>query len=244
MDSIPLHRRPPPAEVLTDANRYVRAIQEMREATKNAKDFHNNPQGPISHAIENVKEFSVSSSEWNTEHLTRFQIIVLRDQISTYLFPYEYLLKDDDPAMMALATDGFFFPDASAIGNGTWDRSKLHHFFYLTLMLLRRGGDRTPTPRNSPKKRETHPRATKDDAREEILRILETVPEVNIHSPALSRISSNDSSVSSMSTTHSYQKPVKGPRETLTFMLLHQFLSYIGTIEVNSNNSHPLWIAW
>ena len=88
MDNVPLHRRPPPAEVLTDENRYVVVIQAMREETKNAKDLYNNPQGPISHAIENVKDFSVSSSEWNTEHLTRFQIIVLRGQLPNYLFPY------------------------------------------------------------------------------------------------------------------------------------------------------------
>lgn len=217
----------------------------MREQTKHAKDFNNNPQGPISHAIENVKEFSVSASEWGTEHLTRFQIIILRDQVSAYLFPYEYLLEYDDPTMMALATDGFFLPDASAIGNGTWDRSKLHHFFYLTMMLLCRGGNRKPTPRNSLNNREILPRAAKDDAREEILRILDTVPEVNIpHSPTRSRSSSDYSSVSTTSTTHSYGELVKGPRETLTFMLLHQFLSYLGTIEVNSKNPHPLWIAW
>jgi len=155
MDNVPLHRRPPPADVLTEANCYVRAIQKMRKDTKNAKDL-DNPQGPISHAIENAKDFSVSASEWNTEHLTRFQVIVLQGQIPSYLFPYEHLLKDDDPTMMALATDGVFLPDASAIGNGTWDRSKLHHFFCLTMMLLRRGGS-TPRPHNAPKNRQnTH----------------------------------------------------------------------------------------
>ena len=149
MDNVPLHRRHPPADVLTEANCYVRAIQKMRKDTKD-------PQGPISHAIENVKDFSVSASEWNTEHLTRFQVIVLQGQIPSYLFPYEHLLKDDDPTMMALATDGVFLPDASAIGIGTWDRSKLHHFFCLTMMLLRRGGS-TPRPHNATKNRQnTH----------------------------------------------------------------------------------------
>jgi hypothetical protein len=238
MDIIPLHRRLPPAEVLTEANRYVRAIQKMREATRNAKDFYNNPQGPILHAIQKFQDFPVSASEWDTQHLIRFEIVVFLGQVSTQLFPFEYLLKDDDPTMMALVTDGFFFPDASTIGNGTWDRTKLHHFFYLTMMLLLRGGDRTQTPRHSPQHREIRPRATKDYAREQILRMLNSGPET------LSSVSSADSSVSSTSTDQSYRQPNKGPRETLSFQLLHQFLSYLGTIEMNSNPSHPVWIAW
>jgi hypothetical protein len=236
MDATPLHRRPPPLELLTAENNLdVKTILDMREAAKLVQGFPN--KGPIAQASDDVK-FCVSASNWSAEHLTRFQIVVLREQIAPYLFPGEYLLLDEDPTMKALTADGFFVPDESAIRKATWDRSKLHHFFYLTLLLLHRGGDSTPSPHNSPQRQEAHARAAKDAAREEILRIVNTATET---SPDASRSSMD--SYRTTSTTSSSARPDLGPRETLSFMYLHQFLNYIGTIEMNSNNLRPLWIA-
>src|SRR5579862_2355036 len=142
VDNIPTHRQPPPDMFLLN-NKYIDDIKQMRENTKDAKNsLTGQRQGPIAHALEHIPAFASSAPEWTAEHLTRFQIVVLQDQPSSYLFPDEYMITDNDETMKALKDQKFFTPDEKHIGDGEWDHDYLHHFFFTDLMLLLRGGDR------------------------------------------------------------------------------------------------------
>ena len=206
----------------------------MREEMREKKNRSGNPLGPISHAINAVKHFNCSGSAWTIDHLTRFQVVTLNEVVTADLFPEEYLPYDSDITMKALKNDGFFSPTAEAIALGEWKREKLFHFVFMTMMLILRGGDRTPTPRSSPKTRIELPRESKMLAKEEIAKLYSEAN--NILLPSLARVSS----FSSESTQSMYRSSFTSiesatiidhdPREMLTFSLFYQFL-YIGTIE-------------
>jgi hypothetical protein len=247
----PLHRRPPPPQVISSRNDYVRAINEMRSEIRHAINPNGNILGSISHALDNVPGFGCSASEWTKQHLTRFQTLVLEGQVSSYLFPDIYMLEDTDDVMLALINDGFFDVEMTAVAHGQWNTDKLHHFFFLNMMVLLRGGDKTPTPRTSPRQQvESHPRDAKDLARSRIRETFMHRPSLISDStaslPGHARVPSMDSTDSSVSSMHSLQSNTAvdyGPRETITFTLIHNLLAYLGTMEhKNSKSKGQLWI--
>ena len=243
MEDIPTHRRPLPETLLIN-NKYIDDIKQMRENTKDAtRPLTGQIRGPIAHALQHVPGFACSASEWTSEHLTRFQIVVFQDQPSSHLFPDEYLITDNDKTMKALKDNKFFSPDENHVSNGEWDYDCLHHFFFTDLMLLLRGGDRTPSPRTSPPQKSMRPRDAKEEAQNEIKRVLESHAQAG--SSAVSRTSMDtDSYRPSMSSIRSHSLPDHGPRETLTYSMMHNFLKYLGTIEYKvMKNKIPLWIA-
>jgi hypothetical protein len=225
----------------------------MRTETKDTKDKIGNSLGPISHAVTCVNRFNCSASGWTKEHLTRFQIIVLNDLTANHLFPDEFIPSDSDSTMSALKSEGFFKVPPEAISRGGWKKDELFHFVFLYMMMLMRG-DRTPSPRTSPKIHDVLPRDAKEAAKREM---------VNIYAPGEQKLSplvyvvsgtsinsQQSSQVSSMfrpslSTIDSRPIIDHGPRETLSFSLFHQFLSYLGTIEHrNAKGGTPVWIPW
>lgn len=237
------------ADLSPELNVDVAEIKAMREATKEAKDEAGNPAGPILDAIVKVKGFNCSAPEWGAEHLKRFQIVALNDVTARYIFPEEHLPSDADSTMIALKNEGFFNPTVQTITHGDWKQDKLYHFVFLSIMQILRGGDGTPTPRASPKVRVRLPRESKLAAIEEMDKMYTAVRDALL--PPLSRISSG-STMSSIygseyvpSVTMANSKTIvdRGPRETLTFHLFHDFLTYLGTVEQQKRQKDKsLWI--
>jgi hypothetical protein len=262
---LPSHRRPYASEVLSSKfNAYAKAIQQMREETKDAKGPLNQPLGPIGHALETIKDFGRSASKWTEEHLTRFQVIVVDSQNATHLYPEEFFPTDNDSTMVMMKKDGFFNSTVKTISQGDWKKEKLYHYVFLSLMMLLRGGDRTPFPRTSPKIRATLPRdatSATSDILDMYYQAVEAERCIQMYFPASWTIGPGSSSSmshrssmaisrassqlhrESMSTNNSRPVVDYGPRETLTHTLFHQFLSYLGTAEQQKGKSDiPLWI--
>ena len=145
------------------------------------------------------------------------------------------MLEDTEDTMLALTNDGFFEVEMTDVAHGQWNTDKLYFFFLNMMVLLReeeekKGGDKTPSPRTSPiQQMESYPRDAKDLAR---FRIRETFMNESLTSstiaslPTHSRVPSIDSTDSTVSSMHSRQSNTAvdyGPRETLTFTLIHNF---------------------
>lgn len=229
-------------------DKHVQAIQTMRDQTLGAKGLLNTDIGPISHAVEYVEDFDCSASGWGREHLTRFQIVVREGCFAPYLYPEQFVPDNTDNTIITLQSEGFFTPTAEKIGLGEWKQDDLSHFVFLYLMLLLRGGDRTQTPHHTPKLRNLFPLAAKNPRDEVINAYSQTT---GPFFPSIPRVSSSSDHSApslyrpSMSSTDSRPIIDFGPRETLSFILFHHFLSYLGTIEQKVNkNACPLWIPW
>lgn len=246
VELIPSHRLP--LLVSLNDNKYIEDIRLMREDTRDSKHPHSGkPLGPIGDALQrdalqSTPTFAVSASEWTREHLTRFQIVVVQDRPSSDLFPDEYIIKDNDKTMKALKDQKFFAPDVKKIGNGEWDHDSIHHVFFTHLMVLLRGGDRTPRPPTSPPQRVMQSRDAKEQAIYEIMRVNAN----NVSSQSLPSRPSGGSNPyrPSMSSIDSHPVVDYGPRETSTFTMMHDFLISLGTAEFKAKKSKfPPWIT-
>ena len=123
----------------------------MKDAVRpETPDPRDRPIGRIAQAVKEIKKFTTSGSEWTSQHLANFQIVVLDNQTAPHLFPGVFLVPDIDPTMTALRDDGFMTTDAGAIKHGLWDTTKPYNPVFLALMQLHRGWNRTPSPRMSP----------------------------------------------------------------------------------------------
>src|SRR5947207_13195209 len=94
--TIPAHRKYPSADELTDDNEYVREIIEMRTRTRTIQDNLGNSQGPIGFAIDDIQGFISSGSNWQREHLNRFQVVVFDNKYARAMFPAEYFHQKQD----------------------------------------------------------------------------------------------------------------------------------------------------
>lgn len=151
--------------------------------------------------------------------------------------------------MKALKNDGFFNPTVKTITYGEWKQDKLYHFVFLSIMQILRGGDGTPTPRTSPKARVLLPRESKLATIDEMNKMYAALRDALI--PPAPRISSGSTMSSihgfqyapSVSTVETMTVAGRGPRETLTFHLFHNFLTYLGTVEQQKcQKDKSLWI--
>ena len=112
----------------------------------------------------------------------------------------------------------------------------------MDLMLLLGGGDRRQSPRTSRPQKSMEPRDAKEQAKDEIKRVLES--HAQTASYAVSR-TSTDSYRPSMSSIRSHTLVDHDSRETLTYTMMHNFLKYLGTVEYKAmKRKVPLWIAW
>lgn len=230
------HRRPPPPDILGPDNFYVGLIQHIRENTREFVGLDGGKHGPISHALQTIRGFACSASGWTEDHLARFQVLVLPGQVAGAMFPREYALSAHDKTLQTIQTEGFFSATKSDIAHGTWP-PKMYSNFFIDLMHLLRGGNRTPTPHNSPKKREAYIKAAKRDANEAVKAALaasrswssSNVGSDTVFSPGTA-LSTESSSVVNL-----------GNRETSTYSLMHNFLKYIAIMEHRTWPESPLW---
>jgi hypothetical protein len=200
-------------------------------------DPYQKPTGPIGHAMRTIKNFTPSASDWTTDHLAYFQVIVLNDQLASNLFGTAFILRDDDPTMVALRNEGFCTTQKRSITHGQWDTTRQYNPVFLSLMLLSRGGKRTPSPRTSPATRIDLPCESKNVA-------LTTISEVVDETSPLSRVTTTDSTVSMFSSDRMSVIKDLGPRETLSFTLIHNLLTYLCTMEHRARPDRPQWINW
>jgi hypothetical protein len=118
--------------------------------------------------------------------------------------------------MTALRVDGFFTTQMTSIIHGRWDTTKQYNPVFLSLMLLSRGGERSPSRRRSPQ----------------------------IWIDSLSRARTTDSTVSTFRSDGMSVAENLGQRETLSFTLVHNLLTYLCTVEHRARPNSPLWINW
>jgi hypothetical protein len=183
---------------------------------------------PIEHALAN---FDCSASSWTPEHLTRFQVVVLEGQNDQQLFPADWAVRDDDKAVVKMIADGFFAPTKVDVSKGKWDNTKPFHNFFLHLLHIQRESP-NGAPRTTPKlrtmehrlaKRLPWARAFKNAA------LIATLTSDTEYHP----------SVSPMST--SSLRPNPGPRRTSSYVLMHDFLVYLASIELQVWSDYNQW---
>jgi len=225
---------------LADKSAAMKGVESDPTGAKNEPerpDRYQKPTGPIGNGMTTSKRLKSSASDWTTDHLAYFQVIVLNDQLARNLFGAAFILRDDDLTMMALRNDGFSTTQSRTISQGQWDTTGQYNPVFLTLMLLSRGGERTPTPRTSPSTRIDLPRASKDVA-------LMTISEVEDETLPLFRATTTDSTVSTFSSDRMSVVEDLGPRESLSFTLAHNLLTYLCTVEHRFRPNSPQWINW
>ena len=184
-----------------------------------------------------INKFTSSASDWTVDYLAYFQVIVLNDQLARDLFAGGFILHDDDTTMTTLRNDGFSTTQKRAIIQGQWDTTRQYNPVFLSLMFLCRGGERTPSPHTSPQSRNILPRASKDVA-------LTTISELEQESGWLSSETATDSTVSTFSSDRMSVIQDLGPRETISFTLVHNLLIYLCTVEYRARPNGPRWINW
>ena len=239
---LPRHRQPPSPEDLSASNVYVSEINALRQSIRGAKDFRGKVLGPIGHALDTIKDFDCSASEWGPEHLRRFQVVIFEGQTLSTMFLDKFIPKRNDPVMNALENDGFFNSTAMEVIGGNWSSNKLYNNFFLDMMYLLRP-PRTPQAR--PITRNTKPRSAKAKAKDDISSLIHSEATADPTSP-LTRVSSGGSMVSAGTSNQSGTVIYYGPRETSTHSLFHNYLKYIATIEYEHQKigEEPSWLPW
>jgi hypothetical protein len=228
----PMHRQRPPQWYL-DSDPYAQRIKFMRDEVDAAPPRADGPPYlPIDHALETIRNFESSASSWTRDHLTRLQVVVLENQRGQQLFPADWVVRDDDKAVMKMLTDGFFAPSKAEVSKGVWDTTKPFNNFFMHLLHIQRAS-RTPSPRISPKPRTARLRHAKrpdwtkgyEDA------LLSTPASDASYLPSGSPMSDICSIVD------------LGTRKTSSYMLMHDFLAYLASVEKqvwpDSDQWHP-----
>jgi hypothetical protein len=227
----PEHRRRPQPRSL-DNNPYVLSIRSMRDEVDAAPPRSDGRlYFPIDHALETVPDFECSASSWTREHLIRLQVVVFKDQADELLFPAEWAVRDDDKTIVKMRADGFFAPTKDAVSKREWDTTKPFHNFFLHLLQIQRAS-RTPSPRSSPKVRTIQHRLVKRTSWAEAFKNA-----VLIATPA----SDPDYHQSGLPMSVSSFKADRGPRETSSYVLMHDFLAYIASVELQVWPDYNEW---
>jgi hypothetical protein len=236
----PAHRKYPSADELTDDNEYIREITEMRARTRTFQDSLGTSQEPIGFAIDNIEGFVSSGSNWQREHLNRFQVVVFDNQYARAMFPVQYIPQNDDDTIKALDVSGFFHPSKDDIVQGNWDSSKIYNHAFLDILGLLR--DDSPA-RNVTLRRTIKSRVAKESARVVMKEIIAADAEIGGESRALTKVMSSESLYSASASIQSQSMIHYGPRETLTHSLLHNWLKTLATYEVNNHDNEKMWLS-
>ena len=227
----PEHRRTPPPWAVARSP-YVIRIKSMRDQVDAAPIRADGiPFLPIDHALEIIPNFHCSASSWTQEHLTRFQVVVFEGQEDPQLFPEEWAVRDDDKALMKMMADGFFAPTKADVSNREWDTTKPFHSFFLHLLHIQRAS-RTPSPHTSPKPRTMRHREVK---RTEWAQAFKNA--VLMATPA----SDTDYQPSASPMSISSLPADLGPRETSSYILMHEFLVYLVLVELQVWSDYNEW---
>jgi hypothetical protein len=225
------HRRRPPPWAL-DNDPYVMSIKTMRdEVDATAPRADDIPYLPIDHALETIPNFECSASNWTQDHLNRLQVVILEGQKDQQLFPADWAVRNDDKAVMKMMTEGFFAPTKVDVSKGKWDMTKSYHNFFLHLLHIQQAS-RTSSPRTSPKLRTTPHHLVRRTSWAQAFKNA-----VLIATPA----SDADSEPSASPMSVSNLKVDLGPRETSSYLLMHDFLVYLASIELQVWSDYPQW---
>ena len=215
---IPKHRERPGDEYISQT-KYVDNIVAMR--SKLAAGV-----SPLVNALENIRHFDASASEWGEDHLTRFQAIVLEQQLFMNIYPVKHAPMYNDPVLVALRQDAFFDTTQNDVKRGEW-KSKTYHNFFLDLMHLLVRAD--PPTLSIPPTRTIPERESKTSARAAIERLLAQEDALRPDSPVDGRLSPMSLFSSDTSATKSLK--FGGSRETSSHSLFHNMLKSIACLE-------------
>jgi hypothetical protein len=178
------------------------------------------PYLPVDHALQTIPNFA---SSWTRDHLVRLQ--VLEGQRGQQLFPVDWAVRDDDKAVMKMMADGFFTPSKADVSKGEWDTTKPFNNFFMHLLHIQQAS-RTPSPRTSPKPRN---------------RLAKRPAWAKAYEDAVSAVSDNPYLPSASPMSDLCLKV--GSRETSSYMLMHDFLVYLASVEKqvwpDYNQWHP-----
>ena len=159
---------------------------------------------------------------------------MLETQPNEQLFPIEYAVSVEDKALKKMEADGFFKPTKEDISRGAWDSTKSFHYFFSDLLHILRDS-RTPSPRTSPQIRNVYLHFTKENAKTSLAQVINsafsqsTIVFDSDYHPALSPMSVSNMNVD------------LGPRETSSYMLMHNLLKYIAAVELNLWPEYTRW---
>jgi len=88
----PRHRLIP---ALSDENKYVADIIEMRRSIQGVETPEGQQIGAIRHALETLDNFGCSTSEWSNDHIVRFQAVCFVEQPASQMYPSRFLPRHD-----------------------------------------------------------------------------------------------------------------------------------------------------
>jgi len=213
---IPKHRERPGDEYISQT-KYVDNIVAMRSGLA----------AGVSPALKNIRHFDASASEWGEDHLTRFQAIVLEQQLFLNIYPIKHAPMYDDPVLVALRQDAFFDTTANDVKRGEWKTKTYHNNFFIDLMHLLVGAD--PPTLSIPTTRTAPERESKTSARAAIERLLANEDTLRPDSPVDGRLS--PMSLFSSDTAATKSLKFWGPRETSSHSLFHNLLKSIACLE-------------
>jgi hypothetical protein len=237
--STPNHRLIP---VLSDENKYVADIIEMRRSIQGIDTPEGLQIGPISHALETIENFGSSASEWTRDHIIRFQVVCLMEQPASKMYPSQFLPGNDDPLMKAFDEEKFFDPTIDAVKVGDWKYDNLNNNFFLDLIQLLIGVDvRTIS---LPATRQPKPRESKSSVRQEIQKTIAD-PENHQHITRATHGWQSPDSLFTADTASTDTLIYWGPRETSTHSLFHNLLKSIASLEWDVDPlQEKMWLPW
>lgn len=193
-------------------NSYVRRIQQMRSEVLAFNEGREHSYGPISHALEILPNFSRSASDWSTDHLCRFHVVITDEHPDEPMFPAQYMPADEDKTLKAISEDGFFL----SIGERFPLRSlstKLHSAFFMDLQQITAEDESVTKNENSAPISEPNASNSRDELKTAIVKALHYAKGL-AHPETVSFLS------------HS---------------LIHNFLKYVASMEHLAYPDQPFW---
>jgi hypothetical protein len=240
--STPKHRLIP---ALSDENKYVADIIEMRRSIQGIDTPEGQQTGPIRHALETIDNFGCSASEWTKDHIIRFQVVCFVEQPASNMYPSQFLPRDNDHVTKALGEEKFFDPTKDDVKIGNWKYDNLNNNFFLDLMKLLISTD-SPTISLSTT-RQSKPRESKTSAGQDIQKI---IAHPDRHRPitraiASHRLESPDSLFTADTINSTNTLIYCGARETSTRSLFHSLLKSIASLEWDvDSRQEKMWLPW
>ena len=190
-------------DTLDVENPYVRRIQQMRSEVLAFNEGREPSYGPISHALEILPSFSRSTSDWSTDHLCRFQVVITDEHPDEPMFPAQYMPADEDKTLNAISEDGFFLSPGEIFPLRS-SSTKLHSAFFMDLLQITAEGESMAKNENSTPILEPNASSSHDEQKTAIAKALHYAKGLASHSETV---------------------------QFLAHSLIHNFLKYVASIE-------------
>src|SRR5579859_2301180 len=200
-------------DTLDVENPYVRRIQRMRSEVLALNEGRESSYGPISHALEILPNFSRSASDWSTDHLCRFHVVVTDEHPDKPLFPAQYMPADEDKTLKAISEDGFFLSTGERFPLCSLS-TKLHSAFFMDLLQITAEGESMTKNENSTPISESNASSSQDEHKTAISKALHYAKGLAPHSETV---------------------------QFLSLSLIHNFLKYVASMEHLAYPDLPFW---